>query len=590
MTYSILFSSHRLLKVLEYMALIAIAIAILRPYLGASWFSRVEQFAARLARRRWRAIAFATFFPMAIRLVMLPWYPPPPPQIHDEFSYLLQADTFAHGRVANPTPPFWEHFETEYVLLKPTYASQYQPAQGMVMAAGQVIFGHPWWGVWISTGLMCGALCWALFYVVPPVWALAGALGVALQFGIFGLWMNSYFGGAVAASAGALVFGALIRMRQPGKAASSGALCAVGIILLFATRPLEAVLWAGVALVYCHWWMARRTPVPGWADYTRVLMPFSLVFLIGAGGLAWYNWRITGDPLNPPYLEYRRIYGTPQPFWWQGPLRVASFNFPELRDNYLNQLRLYERRRDWRALLKAEQDRLAHFWRFFIGPFLTPALFFLAFLYRDHRIRPWLFASIPFILDKATYHAWFPSQNAPATILIVLVVLQCWRHLRVWQRERGWGVAITRNAIACLAVTIVLGNLGRAMEPVLPRQLRHLPPLWESLYPAKRLRDDVTAVLEKIPGKHLVFVKYDMGHCFCEEWVFNGADLINQRIVYARPFTPDSDQALAAYLSDHDVWVIEPDSRPYRMARVSDSHAVILARSGGAGTTSVTTE
>src|SRR5689334_13836163 len=153
MTYSILFSSHRLLKILDFLALIVVLLAILRPAWSASRFAKIEAYFRRLAANRTRAILFAALFPMAVRLLMLPWYPPPPPQIHDDVSYLLQGDTFAHGRVANPTPPYWEHFEPEYILLKPTYASQYQPAQGLVLAAGQLVFGHPWWGVWISMGV-----------------------------------------------------------------------------------------------------------------------------------------------------------------------------------------------------------------------------------------------------------------------------------------------------------------------------------------------------------------------------------------------------------------------------------------------------
>lgn len=575
MTYSMLLSSHRLLKVLYVLAALAIAAAFLRPQLGANTYRRVEGWLRGLAANRRKAMLTAALFPLLVRAAILPWYPPPPPQIHDEFSYLLQADTFAHGRVANPTPPFWQHFESEYVLLQPTYASQYQPAQGIVLAIGEVIFSHPWLGVWISIGVMCATLVWALSYIVPAGWALFGGLIAGLQFGIFGLWMNSYFGGAVAATAGALIAGSLVRMRHQGKGASSAALCAFGIIVLFASRPFEAVLWSLVSLASLKWGFDRKNVV---VNFRPIVVSFALVFVAGSGLLAWYNWRITGNPANPPYLAYQRIYGTPQPFWWQPPLQVSSFDFPEIRNNYLNQRRLYENRYSPKAILIAERDRLRDFWRFFIGPFLTPALFFLPAVFRDRRIRPWLWISVPFILDKATYHAWFPAQNAPATILVLIVVVQCWRHMFVWWRTRRVGMAISRQLVAACCLTVVLGSLGRAVEPVLPESLRHLPPIWESLYPARRLRDDVNAKLESYPGKHLVFVKYAAGHCFCEEWVFNSAEIAQQRIVYARPYTLESDVGLARALPDHDVWVVEPDNKPYRLYRMDGADLTALYR------------
>jgi len=585
MTYSILFSSHRLLKILEFAAVALVILAAFYPGLGARWFSSIETRLKRIAACRWKAILLSAAFPLAVRFLMLPWYPPPPPQIHDEFSYLLQADTFAHGRVANPTPPYWEHFETEYTLLQPTYASQYQPAQGLMLAAGQVLLRHPWWGVFISIGVMCGALCWALGFVVPPVWALAGALGAGLQFGIFGLWMNSYFGGAVSATAGALVLGAIERMRKPGRAASSAALAAAGIILLFATRPFEALLWMAVFGGAALWQRRNVAGTIGVGLIGRGIVPaFVVVFTLGASALAWYNWRITGNPIDPPYLAYRQIYGTPQPYWWQGPVRVGDFRYEELRNNYLNQVRLYEQRTSMPAVFQAEKTRLSHFWKFFIGPFLTPAIAFILFLRRDRRIRWWLAACIPFILDKVTYHAWYPAHSGPATVLIVLVMVQCWRHMRVWQRERGTGIAVSRLMVAALCMTILLGNAGRAAESIVPAsRMRHLAPLWESMYPAKRLRDDVVARLQEIPGSHLVFVKYAPGHCFCEEWVFNSADLRSQRIVFARTYTTESDQALARELKKDNTWVIEPDERPYLLAgmRPTEVAEASLARSAG---------
>src|SRR5512146_757808 len=113
----------------------------------------------KVSQRRLLACSLVGSFALALRLAILPLLPIPYPWHEDEFSYLLQAQTFAMGRLTTPTHPLWPFFETVHVNQLPTYASKYPPGQAAMLAVGIRLFGHPWFGVWLSVGLLCACVC-----------------------------------------------------------------------------------------------------------------------------------------------------------------------------------------------------------------------------------------------------------------------------------------------------------------------------------------------------------------------------------------------------------------------------------------------
>ena len=149
--------------------------------------------------------------------------PIPKPAIQDEFSYLLASDTFASGRLTNPTPPLAEHFETLQEIVQPTYASKYPPLLGPGDGAWPKALGRAVDRRVAELGVLCATLCWALQGWLPPVWALAGSLIALLRIGIVSYWTESYWGGSCAAIGGALVIGAVPRLiRRPRAGCGDG--------------------------------------------------------------------------------------------------------------------------------------------------------------------------------------------------------------------------------------------------------------------------------------------------------------------------------------------------------------------------------
>src|SRR6202022_4247709 len=252
------------------------------PRLGEKLSRRIEQGLSNFAQQKKLAVAVLFISVIAIRLLVLPLLPIPAPGIHDEYSYLLLADTFAHGRLANPPHPMWVSFEAFHINWFPTYSSMYPPAQGFVFSPRQII-GHPWLGVLLSNAAMCAALLWMLQGWFPARWAFLGGILAALKFGVASYWMNSYWGGAVAATGGALVLGALVRIVKRATLRHA-LLLGLGAAILANSRPYEGFLFCIPAAAWFLWWLAGKTRSrdPLSLRVNKVLVPLAAVLILTA--------------------------------------------------------------------------------------------------------------------------------------------------------------------------------------------------------------------------------------------------------------------------------------------------------------------
>jgi hypothetical protein len=172
----------------------------------------------------------------------------------------------------------------------------------------------------------------------------------------------------------------------------------------------------------------------------------------------------------------------------------------------------------------------------------------LYFVLRNPRMRlPWIMLAI--VALGAYLVVWSNAHYAsPATGVVILLFLESLRYLSQlrWGKWR-WGAVLARTSVLLLAA-----DTGRA---VVVKQCDTF--YWTCQGDVSRVV--IERKLEALAGKHLVMVRYGEDHNIHDEWVFNGADIDSQKVVWAREIGEEQDSRLFAYYKDRKIWLVTPD-------------------------------
>ncbi|HKV25817.1 MAG TPA: hypothetical protein VJN93_14585 [Candidatus Acidoferrum sp.] len=527
--------------------LVLLVLALWKPGLGQIFWITMENVFCRFARRKRLAVFLLFVGVIAVRLAVLPLLHVPIPGIHDEFSYLLMADTFAHGRLANPTHPMWMSFETFHVNWHPTYSSMYPPAQGLVLAIGQLL-GNPWIGVLLSDAAMCAAILWMLQAWMPSRWAFLGGVFAALNLGIASYWMNSYWGGAVAGIGGALVLGALARIRRRATV-SPALLLGLGIAILANSRPYEGFLFALPSGAWLVWWLAGKIKSRDTlAARTRVvLLPVAGCVVLIVAFAGYYDWRLTGNSLLMPHVLNTRTYHSSPLFLWEHAKPPLKYNNDQF-DDFYNSWEREDYQTNWRDAVNVTIEKVARLGVEFFWPgalFLLPGL---SFVFRERKMRLPVVTLVVVVAGVFAVIWSAPHYAAPVTCVFYLLLVHAVRHLRTMQwKKRPIGIALSRAALVILVLETGI-NVGRGA----------CDPMWWTCT-GDPSRVTVLKKLERLPGKQLIVVRYAPEHNIHDEWVYNRADIDGSKVVWARELDAAQNDKLFAYFKDRHVWLVEPD-------------------------------
>ncbi|MCX7872523.1 MAG: hypothetical protein N2487_04490 [Verrucomicrobiae bacterium] len=529
-------------------ALVFLAVAILKPQVFKLIWQKLEHILDWIAKSTKRAVAVVFIISFCLNAGITLIIGESPPHIHDEFANLLAADTFAHGRVSNPPHPMWKFFEAIHVLSHPAYVSKYPPAQGMMLAIGQVLFNRPVFGSWLSAALAAAGICWALSGWMRPKWAVFGGL-LAVFHPILLKWSQVFWGGSEAMLGGALVFGAVGRLATSLSAFPSFTF-GIGTAILGLSRPFEGL----VLTILCSAFLIIRFIKNGilfsHRTISRVYLPIAITGILFLAWTGYYNWRITSNPLKMPYMVYEEQYAVAPFLLIQKPRPIPAYNHEFIKRHFVEYaMDEYNRQQTITGFIK---EKTVQFKRIVKGYSWTYALLPLciALPWMIRRRLHFSFPLICFILFMLAMflETWMWDRYvAPIGVVFFCLVVEAFRRFKLWhccKKPFGYAVVIAILALCCLQTLLWMKT----------RKWEYSRRDWDWQ------RAQMIKRLESEGGKHLIFVRYGHKQSVHNDWVHNSADIDNSKVVWARDMGKAENKKLIEYFRDRKIWLIEAEN------------------------------
>jgi hypothetical protein len=260
-----------------------------------------------------------------------------------------------------------------------------------------------------------------------------------------------------------------------------------------------------------------------------------------------------------PQQVNRDTYAIAKYFYWQAAYPEPAYHHKEIRDFYGVELSEFNRARTITGVFLQWLKASARGWVFFFSPALSVPLFLLARVARDRRTRFLVIAGLIGLLSSALVIFFNIHYLAPIAPVLLAVVVQGMRHLRLCTLEGKHNGRFLARAMVVVCIVMV---------PIQARLLASAPALgtWAAIGPE---RAAVAAQLSSLPGPHLVLVRYGSNHDPLLEWVYNGADIDRQKVVWARDMGEAQNAELLRYFSGRRVWSLDADDLPPKLMEYS---------------------